>query len=164
MKKILLAVCLIFIGSVSFAGIGVKGGYVVFDKDYSGFALGADYQMGLGPIVLAPEILYWSANYKDNNSVMELSVQDLVFNLNGKLSLGIFYGGAGFGINMFKIKTKITFLGTPIESTASTNKLRFNVFGGFQIPLPMVTPFVELRVVTLGETQFMALGGVNLGF
>lgn len=163
MKKLLLVLMMVLMASVSFGtAVGVKGGYSAYTgdmSDMSGLAFGADVQFSMGPLVIAPEILYSSTSHADSSA---FKVNDLAFNVNALFKVPVIgiYGGAGLGYHSITLE----FIGSE-----TTGKLGGQIIAGYQIDLPAIKPFIEARYVKIFDEEFSdprfdLLVGVNLGF
>ena len=175
MKKLLLVLMFVFTTTLSFASIGIKGGYskgAGDSSDYSGIALGVDYMLNLGPIYIGPEIMYtnWSFERTIFATTWEYSTNDIQLNANAlfKTPLGI-YIGAGLGLN---------FLQSTIKAGSSENKgdrkayVGFQGILGFELGLPglPIKPFIEGRyqIITSDNDStanyIYIMGGINIDF
>lgn len=161
MKKLLLVLMMVLMASVSFGtAIGVKGGYAMYtgDADFmKGFSFGADVQFSMGPLVIAPELLYTAASHEDDSNA---TMSDLGLNVNAFFKIPVvgLYAGAGLGFHFLKAE----YDGTEI---ASDEKLGYQIMAGYQIDLPAIKPFIEARYTNVdSDGRIDLLVGVNLGF
>jgi len=163
MKKIVILALTLFCLNLFSLEIGVKGGYMmgVTDsfKDYSAFpAFGFDLGMSFAILKVSGEFMYFVSKHKDYS---DLKIKDAALNANASLKVpfvGI-YGGAGVGIHFVKSEA-------PGYSSDTESKTGFNIFAGYELPIPLISPYIELRYVNVKDnlSHFMALVGINLGF
>ncbi|MCX8163746.1 MAG: outer membrane beta-barrel protein [Candidatus Micrarchaeota archaeon] len=167
MKKIIYLLLLLFTINTSGFEIGVKAGYMkgVTDefKDYSALpAFGFDLGMSFAIIKISGEFIYLSSKHKDYS---DFKINDTALNLNGAVKIPMvgLYGGVGIGIHF--VKSKATLFGITVESDTES-KAGFNIFAGYELPLPLISPYLELRYVNVKDnlSHFMILAGINLGF
>ncbi|HOJ49398.1 MAG TPA: outer membrane beta-barrel protein [Spirochaetota bacterium] len=163
MKRVVYLLLILFTVNTFAVEIGLKAGYMkgVTDnfKDYSSLpAFGFDLGMSFMIVKVSGEVMYFSASHKDYS---DLKIKDTALNINVALKvpfIGI-YGGIGTGIHFVKAES-------PFGSSDTESKNGFNIFAGYELPLPLISPFLELRYVNVKDnlSHLMILAGINLGF
>ena len=146
-----------FGGQVSFgddADFGIGGRVLLdFSQAVTGLALTGSFDyffpdnLDLGALGVDIDTNYWELN---GNAVLQ-------FGIPSAPNMQPYVGG---GVNFARASADVVSPGDSFED--SQTDLALNILGGFEFPLPGVTPFVEVRFTFAGDEDFLVRGSNQL--